>query len=84
MENIQKYFQENPTMFGIALIVIGIVLFILTLFNKMRVGNNRYRMRDFKRVMGEKIGNIIEKAMFFLISITLVVAGIVWIFLQKL
>ncbi|MDR1320252.1 MAG: hypothetical protein LBK56_02340 [Gracilibacteraceae bacterium] len=81
MENIQKYFQENPTTFGIALIAAGIVLFVLTLFNKTRSGSNRYRMLDFKRIMGEKIGTIVEKAMFFLLSIAMVVAGLVWIIL---
>jgi predicted negative regulator of RcsB-dependent stress response len=84
MENIQKYFQENPTAFGIALIIVGAVLFVWTLFNKTRSGNNRYRVLDFKRVAGEKIGNIMEKAMFFLLSIALIAAGIIWITLQKL
>jgi hypothetical protein len=81
MENIQKYFQENPTAFGFALIVAGIVLFVLTLFNKMRSGNNRYRMRDFKQIAGKRTGNIVEKGIFFLLSAALVVAGIVWILL---
>jgi hypothetical protein len=81
MENIQKYFQENPTAFGIALIAAGVVLFVLTLLNKMRSGSNRYRMQDFKRAAGEKTGNVIEKAMFFLLSAALVVAGIVFIVL---
>jgi hypothetical protein len=81
MENLQEYFRGNPAAFGIALILAGLVLFVLTLFNKMRSGNNRYRMLDFRRIAGERNGNIVEKALCFLLSAAATVAGIVWILL---
>jgi uncharacterized membrane protein len=52
MENIQKYFQENPQYFGIVLIVFGIIVFISTLFNASWLFDHSQNTYNLKKISG--------------------------------
>jgi hypothetical protein len=74
MENIQKYFQENPRNFGVILVLCGIIVFISTLFNAKWLFNNSPNTYTLKKIdgwiniFGKKSGRIIG----FIVSILLI------------
>jgi hypothetical protein len=70
---------HNPKLFGIALIIIGIIFFILVLFNKIDIGNNKNGIKDFLSLFSKNIGNIISKIFFYLIAVVFILAGVVLI-----
>jgi hypothetical protein len=83
MEEIWQYFQENPKIFGITLIIIGVILFIFTLLtnaNKLLHNTtNRYRIKDFANIFGGKAGGIAAMIFYYIMAISFIIAGIVFI-----
>jgi hypothetical protein len=69
-------FQNNPKLFGIALILIGIILFILVLFNKIDIGNNKNGIKNFLSLFNKNIAAIISKIFFYLIAIVFILVGV--------
>jgi tetrahydromethanopterin S-methyltransferase subunit G len=85
MENIQQFFQDNPRLFGIVLIVFGIIIFMANKLNaKWFFGTNRNtynlnKMDGWINLFGKKAGKIIGYG----ISIGIIISGIVFIVLWK-
>jgi hypothetical protein len=83
MDNIEAFFQNNPKIFGIALIVVGVLWLVFTLLSKtnklLRNSTNRYRVKDFAGFFGAKIGGIATKIFNCIISLALIIAGIVFV-----
>jgi hypothetical protein len=82
MENIRQYFQDNPKIFGITLIIIGVILFIFTLLtnaNKLLHNTtNRYRIKYFANIFGKKAGGIVEIIFHYIMAISFIIAGIIF------
>jgi uncharacterized membrane protein len=85
VENIQKFFQENPKYFGIVLIIAGISFLIYTIKTPsvllLRNTTNRYRIKDFACFFGEKSGALAQKIFCVLLSICLMISGLVLLIL---
>jgi uncharacterized membrane protein len=83
MDKIEKYFQENPRMFGFVLIILGIIAFIATIKNTnwlFETNKNSYsiiKTDGRTSIFGGKTGKIIG----FVISIALFLSGIIYLVL---
>jgi hypothetical protein len=82
INNVQQFFQNNQKIFGIVLIIIGVILFVYTLTTGKKIlqnNTNRYRIKDFINIFGEKIGEIAAKIFEYIIAINFIIAGIVFL-----
>ncbi|MDR1974446.1 MAG: hypothetical protein LBQ31_07205 [Bacteroidales bacterium] len=85
MENIQKYFQENPRIFGIVLIIFGLIIFITNKLNAklfFETNKNTYNLNKLDgwiNIFGKRVGKIIG----YIMSIGIIISGIVFIILWK-
>jgi uncharacterized membrane protein len=85
MENIQKYFQENPRIFSIVLIIFGLIIFIANKLNTkwfFETNKNTYNLNKLDgwiNIFGKRAGKIIG----YIMSIGIIIAGIVFIILWK-
>jgi hypothetical protein len=83
MEKIRQYFQDNPKIFGITLIIIGVILSIFTLLtntNKLLHNTtNRYRIKDFANIFGKKAGGIATIIFYYIMAISFIIVGIVFV-----
>jgi hypothetical protein len=79
MENVQKFFQENPRYFGIVLVVFGIIIFVSTFFNNIPNTYNHKKLDSWINIFGKKNGRIAE----IIISSLLLISGVMYLVLWK-
>jgi hypothetical protein len=86
VEHIQRFFKNNPRLFGLVLILLGIGLIVYTVFNRedlLSGSTNRNRIKDFSALFGERVGRVISFLLYLVLSLSLVVSGLVLILLGK-
>jgi uncharacterized protein YjeT (DUF2065 family) len=85
MKRIQTYFQKNPRLFGIVLVVIGIIVLLAAIKNaKWLFETNRStyalnKMDGWINIFGAKAGKIAA----YIVSVLLILSGIIYFVLWK-